>query len=193
MHTVNSLSTKATGLPISIQIDVVKFLHQLPSANPKVLQVVAALLNATETLVALPEFQEMKEEDEAEQHCVRCHDTFTNNENGPSSCTIPHLFDTMPSHITAHGGYVKISGYGSRCCGPDVEVEEEGVGANRFTNLDELDQCYEGYHTMDVGEVEAEEEYNEINIRRCKMDSDSGECVQECIVDKDPVFDKSLQ
>jgi hypothetical protein len=49
---------------------VVKLLNRLPSASPDAIQAAAALLDAVEALVALPEYQAMAEEDSAVQHCV---------------------------------------------------------------------------------------------------------------------------
>lgn len=177
----------ARSLPDSLPSDVVVFLEEeyFDGAD---LPIVANFFEAAKALINLPSFQVMKEANQTEQHCVRCHASFTKDSNGPSECTIPHVFDTEPE-FTGEVAYDKVYSYKSTCCGPSVEVEEEGYGNSTFRNLDRLGYCFEGYHTMDADEVEDEDEYNDVNIRRCEVDEETKECTLAFIGDEDPVFD----
>jgi hypothetical protein len=75
--------------------------------------------------------------------------------------------------------------YKSACCGSQVELEEDGYD---YQNLNRLGVCYEGHHTVDIDEVEDEEEYNDANIRRCKFNQQTGECIRDWIDNEDPIF-----
>jgi hypothetical protein len=149
-----------------------------PVATAAELQTLATFINDAKALVALPQYQAMQHEDATERHCVRCHATFTNGNNGPKACTIPHVFDTEPS-FTGEVREDKVYSYRSACCGSGVELEEQGAGNLDYLNTDKLGWCSEDHHTTDVDEVEDEEEYNGVNIHRCKIDKESGECGQD--------------
>jgi len=183
--TTQSLFAQLRHLPISIAGDLEKLFDEHPVTTAADLQIVATFINAAQALAALPQYRTMQNEDVMERHCVRCHATYSNSSNGPEACTIPHVFATDPT-FTGEVREEKVYSYQSRCCGSAVEVEEEGEG---ILNADELDWCYEGYHTTDVDEVEDEEEYNGVNIRRCKLDKKSGECVRTWIDDENPIWD----
>ncbi|KAF9461873.1 hypothetical protein BDZ94DRAFT_1323080 [Collybia nuda] len=185
--TAASLTNAAKALPRSFPTDVVHFLENVYFGNADLL-LVSNFLEAAKTLAAAPNFKAMKNKQQAELHCVRCHDTFTAETNGPTKCVIPHVFDTEPTFTGEVSGYEKVYGYKAICCG-SVELEEEGAGNDEYRNLKRIGHCYKGYHTTDAEEVEDEQEYNDVNIRRCKLDKETKECMVLCIDGENPVFD----
>jgi hypothetical protein len=188
IQTTQSLFAQLKDLPTSIAEDVRNILVQHPVTTAAELQTLATFINATQAFVALPQYQSMQREDAMERHCVRCHAPFTNGNNGPGACTIPHVFDTDPN-FTGQVLEDKVYSYSSQCCGSGVELEEQGAGNEDYLNADDLGWCYQGYHTTDVDEVEDEEEYNDVNILRCKIDKESGNCNREWIDEANPVWD----
>ncbi|KAF5388234.1 hypothetical protein D9615_000430 [Tricholomella constricta] len=143
------------------------------------------LLTAAAAVLALPNYQAMQREHNAEKHCARCHASFTDNTNGSTACAIPHVFTTSGSYRS--GPYIEC--YPSKCCGNSVELEEDGPGNCDYINLDRLGLCYDGYHTEDVEEVKGDREgrYNCVNIWPCKIVDE--ECVREVLdADDEPIL-----
>jgi len=149
------------------------------SVNKAELDTINDYLKAIALVSGMNSYKTMKEEGSREQHCVRCHDEFTKDSNGPGSCIIPHVFDG--DDYQHWGGGIR---YTSKCCGEGATVLEETPGNSDYEDLDRLGKCFEGRHTTSVKAVR----YNDINIVRCKLEG--GECVTEYIVDDDdePVF-----
>lgn len=188
-----ALSSRAAGIPPSIVTDVTELLGENTISTPADLQIIAKFLDAARSVSLLPQYKAMKDDEEKERHCVRCHATFTENANQETSCAIPHAFVTEPHMTGAYSGYEKVYSYESECCGSRVTLEEEGAGNNAWMNLHQLGMCYEGYHTEDVDEVEEEEEYNEVNIRLCEIDEKSGICSRKHVAGRNPVFDWAFE
>ncbi|GLB33831.1 hypothetical protein LshimejAT787_0107150 [Lyophyllum shimeji] len=150
-----------------------------PDTSQGDLHAVSKLLVAAAAVYNLPSYQAMIREATAEKHCVRCHNSFTDDSNKMGACAIPHVFD-----LNSWGPNSERQRYPSKCCGSRVELKERD---GDFSNVHRLEVCYEGYHTEDVEEVEEEEEYNGINVRRCRMVN--GECAREVLwADHEPHF-----
>ena len=124
----------------------------------------------------------MKDEGSKDRQCVRCHDTFTKDDNDPGSCVIPHVFD---------GDKYQRWGYGVRCtsdcCGERTSLLGETPGNGDYKDLDRLGKCFVGRHTTSVTSVKAVQ-YNKINIVVCEFED--GECVTEFIEDDDPISNR---
>lgn len=190
IQTVSTLAATAKSLAKSLPTDIVDFLED-GHFNDTNLHVVTNFFEATKALNNLPKFQAMKAEQQAERHCVRCHTPFTEESNGPSDCVIPHVFETELEFTGEVSGYERVYSYKSRCCGSSVRVEEKGAGSGWFRDLRRLEYCFEGYHMADVHDVE--DEYNDVNIHRCKLDKETEECTLACIDHGNPVFAGSFR
>jgi hypothetical protein len=73
-------------------------------------------------------------------HCVRCHDDYTDIENGDRSCRVPHDDDSAEVEWVGHkrGDSDYETYYG--CCGKTVEGEGDLGPPDGW--------CYEGMHTV---------------------------------------------
>ena len=148
------------------------------SVNNIELDTINGYLKAVALVSDMNSFKRMKDEGSKEQHCVRCHDTFTKDGNGPRSCVIPHIFDGDDYQRWGYG-----LRYTSRCCGEGATLLDESLGNCDYEDLDRLGKCFVGRHTTSVKAVQ----YNEINILLCELED--GECVTDSIDgDDDPVF-----
>ncbi|RDB22851.1 hypothetical protein Hypma_010178 [Hypsizygus marmoreus] len=168
------LAATARAIPSSMNANVVKCLFEGRVRTEADLAVVDTFLKAAAAVQALPTYKAMINELEAKKHCVRCHDTFSDADNESGDCVIPHVFNCDEYQRT----YMGLE-YPSECCGEAVTLEEEGAGNNDWTNLDDLDMCYEGTHTTNLRVVQSE--YNDTNILPCKMEN--GKCVRGVIDD----------
>ncbi|KAN0126481.1 hypothetical protein V8E52_000121 [Russula decolorans] len=103
-------------------------LDNIPAAPPDIL---AALASFFATLSPPPLL-----------HCVRCHDDYTDIENGDRSCRVPHDDDSAEVEYIGHkrGDSDYETYYG--CCGKTVEGEGDLGPPDGW--------CYEGMHTTDT-------------------------------------------
>ncbi|KAI0265477.1 hypothetical protein BGY98DRAFT_552002 [Russula aff. rugulosa BPL654] len=75
-------------------------------------------------------------------HCVRCHDDYTDIENGDRSCRVPHDDDSAEVEFAGHKrGNSDYETY-YHCCGKTVEGEGDLGPPDGW--------CYEGMHTTDA-------------------------------------------
>jgi hypothetical protein len=73
-------------------------------------------------------------------HCVRCHDDYTDIENGDRSCRVPHDDDSAEVEFAGHKrGNSDYETY-YHCCGKTVEGEGDLGPPDGW--------CYEGMHTV---------------------------------------------
>jgi hypothetical protein len=186
VHTTH-LITRAESLSIAIP-GVIDFLDDYPTLPTSEIDVVTAFLIAAEALVALPSYQEYNDAQEVEKHCVRCHTTFTEKNNGPSACSIPHVF-TTEAECTGSTSWDSIYSYACRSAYCSARLEEEGKGSWLWLNLKALGRCYRGYHTTDEEDVEDDPGYNEVNILTCELDEKSRKCVTDGAGGKEPIFE----
>ncbi len=75
------------------------------------------------------------------KHCVRCHATFTENNNHPSACKIKHSDYGDGDRYEAGSETLRIT---LPCCGIEY-LSEDGEGPNVY--------CYTSTHTTDPSEV----------------------------------------
>lgn len=173
-----TILVQAETISPSFHEDVLALLEE-KSVDNAGLKTIGGYLKAVALVSDMNSYKTMKEEASREQHCVRCHDEFTKDSNGPDSCVIPHVFDSEDYQRWGTG-----LRYTSECCGEGATILDETPGNDDYIDLDEIGKCFEGYHTTSVMAVQ----YNEINIVRCKLEDD--QCVTEYIGDDDePVFD----
>jgi hypothetical protein len=173
-----TILVQANTVSPSFHHDVLALLEE-KSVDKAGLDTISGYLKAVALVSNMNSYKMMKEEASREQHCVRCHDEFTEEYNDPDSCVIPHVFDG--DDYQRWGGGLR---YTSKCCGEGATVLEETPGNCDYEDLDRLGKCFKGRHTTSVKAVR----YNDINIVRCKLEG--GECATEYIGDDDdePVF-----
>ncbi|RDB22514.1 hypothetical protein Hypma_010177 [Hypsizygus marmoreus] len=173
-------------IPESICADVIQLLEDELVTTKADSTILEAFVNAANAVTALPCYKAIRAAATAPKHCVRCHDTFTEEKNDSDSCVIPHVF----SECTGYGGAGGPGGayYEAKCCG--AILEEYDAGGCNWLNLATLGKCYKGYHTEDIEDVENDRSggYNKVNIPRCEFED--GECVAHGYEEgEDPVFD----
>lgn len=173
-HTPAQLSEIVTHEPIPNAEKIIAFLssHSITKADRKVL---ATFLKAAKAVAALPAYKAMTDADAAEKHCVRCHTSFSDDDNDSDACTIPHVFDPEGMDVF----------HPSECCGERVQLEAEEHGSEYYTNLHEIGLCFEGSHTTDVSEVR--DQRNGVNIFPCEIGVKSGRCIRLRVDEEDPV------
>ena len=175
-----TLLVQAKTISWSFHKDVLSLLKE-KSIDEAGLDTIDGYLKAIALVSDMNVYKKMRDEASREQHCVRCHDEFSKDTNGPDSCVIPHVFDGDDYQRWGYG-----LRYTSKCCGEGATVTEETPGNCDYEDLDRLGKCFKGYHTTSVTAVK----YNGINTTRCKLEG--GNCVNEYIgydSDDDPVFD----
>jgi hypothetical protein len=175
--TLESTLVQAYTISLSFHQDILALLED-ESVDKAELDTINGYLKAVALVSGMNRYRTMKEKGSTEQHCVRCHNTFTKDSNDSDSCVIPHIFDGDDYH---HWGYgVR---YTSECCGEGATLLEETIGNCDYEDLDRLGKCFVGRHTTSVKTAG----YNNINIFPCKLED--GECDTEVIdEDDDPVF-----
>lgn len=100
----------STQFGTNIQSTISQFLHSYP--NTADLRLVQNFHAAATALAASPAFRAMRDEDEDDKHCVRCHSEFTEDDNDDDSCVIPHLYDSESASRSGPDMYT----YEARCC-----------------------------------------------------------------------------
>jgi len=168
---------QAITISPSFHADVLALLKDI-SVGKVELDTINGYLKAVALVSDTNSYKTMKEEGSKEQHCVRCHYSFTKDSNGPDACVIPHILDGEDYQRWGYG-----IRYTSKCCGEGATLLEENPGGCDYEDLDRLGKCFIGRHTTSVKAVG----YNDINIVPCEFEDD--ECITECLdEDDDPIF-----
>ena len=172
------------GSEIPISEDLLAIVDErTASADVRAIQ---KFMDAAKAVTNLPSYRELRRVAQTEKHCVRCHTTYTEENNTAGSCLIPHVFDSDPESAGRTFRGCEVHEYRADCC-DTVTLKEEGSGDWAWLNSPE--PCFEGFHTSDATTVADVEGYNGVSIVPCSPNS-GGRCTLECqkYLKQHPVF-----
>ncbi|KIM49670.1 hypothetical protein M413DRAFT_438833 [Hebeloma cylindrosporum] len=144
----DTIDKQARGISQTFHKDVLAILSDKSTIDEAELDTILAYLKAVALVSNTNTYKAMKEAALKPRHCLRCHGSFTEDDNGPRACVIPHVFDGEDYRRSA-GGITYIS----RCCGEGATVFEDPPGNGVYEDFDQLGKCFVGRHTTQEWDV----------------------------------------